>query len=237
MVAAREGVKGFVIQYFQSLGARIEEVEERSLPASTRSQTRRLNSKELRCLPGCGSPVPTNPRRSRTTSRSRRQWLNGSAEAELIGPGSHRLQQVVESVRKIGRATRAGPAGRPGLELEEHSSSERSATGLFTSFACRIEFHAAQLASRLFMRRRRSRRHAPVESAGRALSPARSAHPASPDDGESPSSNPRQDRGFVWDRLSRAARSSRAHGSRLGEGRPLSSSERDANASWVLRRL
>ena len=148
MVAGREGVKGFVMHYFQSLGARIEEVEgdlyrielDRQLAAELEGDA----MPAWMWLSGPNQPAQITYYFTFTPAVAER-----FSEAELISPGSHRLQQVVESVRKIGRATRAHLPVDPALARGALVPQEICYRP-FHVFCVRIEFHAARHASRLF---------------------------------------------------------------------------------------
>ena len=78
-------------------------------------------------------------------------------EAELVSPGSHRLQQVIKSVRQIAEGTHAH---LPFLD-SHFSPKDREAAGLgeleeatgyrpFYIFCLRVEFHGVRPLSRLF---------------------------------------------------------------------------------------
>lgn len=142
MGGGADAVRSFMLRYLELLGATVEEVE----PDLFRVELDREKAAELE---GDSMPAwmwtsgPTQPAQITYYFTFAPAIAERRPEAELVGLGSHRLQQAVESVRRLARATRAH-LPMDGLPV----------TGVryrpFYLLCLRIDHHGATEPSRLF---------------------------------------------------------------------------------------
>lgn len=156
MTARPEAVQSFVIRYFQLLGAAVQEVDD----GLFRIELDRRLAAELEgdtMPPWMWMSGPAQPTQITYYFTFFPDVAERHPEAELVSPGSHRLQQVIESVRQIAEGTRAH---LPFLD-SHFSPKDREAAGLgeleeatgyrpFYIFCLRVEFHGVRPLSRLF---------------------------------------------------------------------------------------
>lgn len=147
MTPAPEAVQSFVLRYFRLLGARIEEVQ----PGLFRIEIDRGLAGELErdTMPAWMWVSGPNPPAHVTYYFAfSPEVAERHTDAELVSPGSHRLQQVIESVRDIAKGTRAH------LPLPWHAARHAPGAEIryrpFYVFCLRAEFHGARPFSRLF---------------------------------------------------------------------------------------
>lgn len=104
--SASHAIRSLVLEYLSLLGASVSEVE----PDLFRVELDRERAAELEgdSLPAwMWTGGPDRPAQITYYFTFTPETAEKHAEAELIGPNSHRLQQVVESIRRIARAARA----------------------------------------------------------------------------------------------------------------------------------
>lgn len=148
MQKSADDVAEFVLTYFDLLGASIEE----AAPGLYRVELARELAAELEgdAMPAwMWSSSPHLPAHVTYYFTFSPEVAEKHPDAELISPGSHRLQQVIRSVREIGRATRAHLPIAPFIEsgvCAPHELCYRP----FHLFCLRLDFHGGASFSGLF---------------------------------------------------------------------------------------
>lgn len=148
MGVSQDDVAQFVLAYFELLGAVIEPVE----PGLYRIELDRELAAELEgeTMPAwMWASGPRQPAHITYYFTFTPEVAEAHPDAELISPGSHRLQQVIHSVRGIGRATRAHLLADPLLQRGSYVPSELRYRP-FHLFCLRIDFHGGSQEGRLF---------------------------------------------------------------------------------------